>query len=173
MFPDDATAEAWFVKARWPNGIACPHCGSINVLTGAKHKTMPYRCREKECRKRFSPKVGTALESSNLGYQAWVIGIYLIATGLKGTSSMKLHRDLNIAQKSAWHMAHRLRIAWQQRNRQPYSGPVEADETYVGGKRANMPKAKRKAMDGRGPVGKTAVVGIKDRETNKVSATVV
>ena len=97
MCPDDTTAEAWFVKARWPNGIACPHCGSMNVLTGAKHKTMPYRCREKECRKRFSPKVGTALESSNIGYQAWVIGIYLIATGLKGTSSMKLHRDLSIA----------------------------------------------------------------------------
>ena len=58
MFPDDATAEAWFVKIRWPHGPGCPYCGSTNVLSGAKHKTMPYRCREKECRKRFSVRTG-------------------------------------------------------------------------------------------------------------------
>ena len=57
-FPDDATAEAWFIERRWPDGIHCPHCGSDNVQTGAKHKTMPYRCREKECAKRFSAKTG-------------------------------------------------------------------------------------------------------------------
>ena len=69
MFPDDATAEQWFVETRWSDGPACPHCGSTNVLSGAKHKTMPYRCREKECRKRFSVRTGTVMESSNLGYQ--------------------------------------------------------------------------------------------------------
>ena len=58
MFPDDAAAEAWFVKVRWPTGPACPYCGSVNVLSGAKHKTMPYRCRERECRKRFSVRTG-------------------------------------------------------------------------------------------------------------------
>ena len=61
-FPDDATAEAWFLERRWPSGIACPHCGSANVQTGAKHKTMPFRCREKECAKRFSAKTGTVME---------------------------------------------------------------------------------------------------------------
>ena len=100
MFPDNATAEAWFVKARWPEGVACPHCGSVNVQTGAKHKTMPYRCRD--CHKRFSARTGTALESSNLGFQTWMIAIYMLTTGIKGVSSMKLHRDLNISQKSAW-----------------------------------------------------------------------
>ena len=170
MIPDDATAEAWFAKARWPNWIACPHCGSVNVQSGAKHKTMPYRCRD--CRKRFSAKVGTALEGSNLGFQSWVIGIYLLATGLKGISSMKLRRDLNISQKSAWHLAHRLRKAWGE-DGSLFAGPVEADECYVGGKRRNMPLAKRKELDGRGPVGKVAVAGIKDRPTKLVRAKVV
>ena len=69
MFPDDATAEAWFVARRWPTGVACPHCGSLNVQTGARHATMPYRCREKQCAKRFSPKTGTVMEGSKLGLQ--------------------------------------------------------------------------------------------------------
>ena len=66
MFADDAAAQVWFVQTRWPNGPHCPYCGSINVLSGAKHKTMPYRCREKECRKRFSVRTKTPLDSSNL-----------------------------------------------------------------------------------------------------------
>ena len=71
MFPDDAAAEAWFVKVRWPTGPACPYCGSVNVLSGAKHKTMPYRCRERECRKRFSVRTGTVMQASNIAYQKW------------------------------------------------------------------------------------------------------
>ena len=102
MFPDDATAEAWFVARRWPTGVACPHCGSLNVQTGAKHATMPYRCREKQCAKRFSPKTGTVMEGSKLGLQVWMIATYLVSTSLKSVSSMKLHRDLTINQRSAW-----------------------------------------------------------------------
>ena len=170
LFPDDSTAEKWFVENRWPNGIACPTCGSVNVQTGAKHKTMPYRCRD--CRKRFSARTGTPLEASNLGFQTWLIAIYLIATSLKGVSSMKLHRDLEITQRSAWHLAHRLRQAWGT-DEFLFAGPLEVDETYIGGKRRNMPKSKRERMEGRGPVGKTAVAGAKDRATNKVSAQVV
>ena len=66
MFPDDATAEKWFVDQRWPDGALCPHCGSVNV-SRAKHPTMPYRCRERECRKRFSVRIGTAMQCSKLG----------------------------------------------------------------------------------------------------------
>ena len=172
MFPDDATAEAWFVAYRWPHGAACPHCGSVNVQSGASHPTMPYRCRERQCRKRFSVKTGTVMQASNLGYQIWAIAIYLCMTNLKSISSMKLHRDLNITQKSAWHLAHRLRKAFEA-NAGPFSGPVEVDETYFGGKRKNMSNAKRKTLEGRGAVGKTAVIGAKDRDTNKVSARVV
>ena len=104
MFPSDDAAEAWFIESRWPNGITCARCGSDNVQVHASHPTMPHRCRS--CRKFFSVKHGTAMESSKIGYQAWAIAIYIMATGLKGTSSMKLHRDLDISQKSTWHMAH-------------------------------------------------------------------
>ena len=171
MFPDDDTAEAWFVKARWPNVVACPHCGSVRVQLGAKHKTMPYRCREKECRKRFSPRTGTALEASNIGFKTWMIAIYLLATNLKGISSMKLHRDLDISQKSAWFLAHRLRQSWAS-NEEVFDGPVEVDETFVGGKERNK-HSRQKRRAGRGPVGKTAVVGVRDRTTKRVRAAVV
>ncbi len=171
-FPDDATAEAWFVSRRWPEGIHCPHCGSMNVQTGAKHKTMPYRCREKKCAKRFSAKTGTVMEGSKLRFQVWMIATYLLSTSLKSVSSMKLHRDLNINQRSAWFLAHRLRVALANREG-VFAGPIEADETYMGGRRTNMPKAKRKELTGRGTVGKTAVAGVKDRATNRVVAKVV
>ena len=172
MFPDDETAERWFTEQRWPNGVCCPECGSVNVQSGAKHKTMPYRCREKECGKKFSVKASTVMESSKIGYQDWIIATFEIMTSLKSVSSMKLHRDLGITQKSAWFLAQRLRVALSQ-DVPMFSGPVEVDETYFGGKRRNMSKSKRARLTGRGPSGKTAVVGAKDRRSNRVSAKVV
>ena len=151
MYPDDATAERWFAEQRWPEGSHCPYCGSTNVQSGAKHKTMPYRCREKECAKRFSVRTKTPMESSKLGFQVWAIALYQVTTNLKGVSSMKLHRDLGITQRSAWFLAHRLREAWKDNGPQ-FAGPVEADETYIGGQRKNMNRKKRKALKGRGPV---------------------
>ncbi len=175
MFPDDETAEKWFIEQRWPNGICCPKCGSLNVQTGAKHPTMPFRCREKECGKLFSAKVGTVMEGSKIGYQDWIIATFEIMTSLKSVSSMKLHRDLGITQKSAWFLAQRLRSALSQENAKLFSGPVEVDESYFGGRRRNMSTARRKALEdtGRGPVGKTAVVGAKDRATKQVAVKVV
>ena len=172
MFPDDEAAREWFTSRRWPDSPYCPYCGSFNVQSNIKHKTMTHRCRDCSKRPMFSLRTGTLMEGSNLTYRDWAIAIYLVSTNLKGVSSMKLHRDLGITQKSAWYLAHRLRKAFEPNNG-PFAGPVEADETYVGGKRKNMPKAKRNKLKGRGSVGKTAVVGAKDRATNAVSATVV
>jgi transposase-like protein len=87
---------------------------------------------------------------------------------------MKLHRDLGVSQPTAWFMLHRIRQAWSKSdNGTPLSGPVEIDETYVGGRRRNMPRSKRKELAGRGPVGKVTVVGAKDRATNRIHAEVV
>ena len=172
-FPDDVAAEHWFTEIRLPGGnIHCPHCGSVNIQNGTKHKTMPYRCRD--CRKWFSVKTGTVMLSSKLDYQVWAVASYLPTTGLKGQANIKLHRDLGITQKSAWHLAHRVRETWVKKGgetgRGGMAGPVELDETYIDGKRKNMPAAKRRSLKGRGTVGKTPVAGMKDRATNPVSA---
>ena len=91
---------------------------------------MPYRCRD--CRKFFSVKTKTLMHGSKLGLQTWAIAYYLVATGIKGVSSMKLYRDLGITRKSAWFLAHRIRETWA--NHQPgYTGPIEVDETWIGG----------------------------------------
>ena len=171
MFPDDTTAERWFAQQRWPEGLHCPYCGSTNVQSGAKHKTMPYRCREKECAKRFSGRTKTPMESSKLGFQVWAIALYQVTTNLKGVSSMKLHRDLGITQRSAWFLAHRLREAWKDHGSQ-FAGPVEVDETYFGGREGNKHSHKKQRL-GRGGIGKAVIAGAKDRDTNRVSAEVV
>ena len=175
MFPDNETAEAWFIQQRWPEGVCCPECGSLNVQTGCKHKTMPFRCKEKVCGRKFSTKTGSVMEGSKLGYQDWIIAMFLVSTNLKGVSSMKLHRDLGVTQKTAWFLSMRIRKALSRDNDAGtlFSGPVEVDETYMGGKRRNMSNAQRKELTGRGAVGKTAVVGVKDRATNQVAAKVV
>lgn len=168
-FPTDEAAEAWFVKQRWPDGIACPHCGDMDIQTGTAHPKMPYRCRG--CKKFFSVKTGMMMEGSKIGYQAWLIAVYSLTTNLKGMSSMKLHREIGITQKSAWLMAHKIREAWKD-DRTLFGGPVEVDETYVGGLEANK-HGDKKLKAGRGTVGKTAVAGVRDRETGKVRAAVV
>ena len=172
MFPDNAAAERWFIDQRWPDGICCHWCGSCRVQTGCAHRTMPFRCRD--CRKRFSVRTGTVMQSSKLGFQTWLVAMYLLTTSLKGVSSMKLHRDLGVTQKTAWHLAHRLREMWRRNGVDPFDGPVEADETYFGGKTKNMHEWQRVKRGGaRGTAGKVGVVGMKDQKTKQVRAAVI
>ena len=158
MFPDEKTAENWFVEVRWPNGVYCPYCGSINIQSGAKHKSMPYRCRDKTCGKRFSVKTKTAMESSKLGYQVWAIATYLLTTSLKRVSSMKLHRDLGVTQKTAWHLADRIRISFESDD-QSFEDIVEANESNFGSLEKNKPTEKKLYTRG-GVINKNSVVEI-------------
>ena len=161
MFPDEAAARKWFETARWGDQRVCPRCGSDKTKPVPSGKPMPYHCGG--CRQYFSVKTGTVMQSSNLPLRKWVIGIYLMSTSLKGVSSMKLHRDLGITQKTAWMMAQKIREGWVRGSSGPMGGTVEVDETYIGGKRKNMPTAKRAKLEGRGAVGKEAVIGAKQR----------
>ena len=171
VFPDDTTAEHWFETQRWgaEGATSCPRCNSDRVQPTETGKPMPYWCGD--CRCHFSVRIGTVMQRSKIGYQKWAIGIYLWATSLKGVSSMRLHRDLNITQKSAYFMAQRLREALADPTG-VMAGPVEVDETFIGGLEKNKHGSK-KLRAGRGTVGKAIVVGAKDRETKNISATVV
>ena len=170
MFPDEAAARTWFEAQVWPSGRHCPRCGSARTHE-ASHAKSPYRCTD--CRSYFSVKTGTAIEGSKVPLRKWVFAIYLEVTSLKGISSMKLHRDINVTQKTAWFMLHRLREAWAEDKTRRFDGPAEADETFIGGKRKNKPKHQRGGAKRTGIVDKTVVAGVRDRATNRISATVV
>ncbi len=175
-FTDDV-ATAFFVRMRWPDGVCCPHCGSTNVLHLPRQKR--WKCREKHPRAQFSAKVGTIFEDSPLGLDKWFVAIWLITNAKNGTSSCELARALDVTQKSAWFMLHRVRHAMHTGTFQKFAGEVESDETYVGGKASNMHLSRRREkIKGTGGVGKAIVHGMLARGSgkepcSKVKATVV
>ena len=138
MFPDEEAARKWFEDILWPDGVRnCPSCDSENTHE-CTHAKMPYRCRD--CRKYFSVKTSTVMAGSPLPLKKWVYAIYLDVTSLKGISSMRLHRDIGVTQKTAWFMLQRIREVLAHECGQAFVGPVEVDETYVGGRRKNSPR---------------------------------
>ena len=127
IFPNEESAVKWFKQIRWSTGErCCGHCGSVDTYKVKNAKPMPYKCRG--CGKYFSVRTGSMLESSRLPLRKWVFEAQLYVTNLKGVSSMNLHRDLNITQKTAWLIHHRLRDAWDESGLEKFVGAVDVNE---------------------------------------------
>ena len=163
-FPDNKSAEHWFNKERWKNGLERPHCESKRISEREVNGKNFYRC--KDCRRSFSTKTGSLMHDSKIGFREWAIAIFLVATNIKGTPSTRLAHDLGITQKSAWYMIMLVREAYSM-DTPKLKGQVELDETYFGGKKGNMPEHK-KLNKSRGPVGKATVVGAIEREPGNI-----
>ena len=154
MFPGEASATRWFETQVWGvdgDDRCCPRCGGFAIKSVPNAKPMPYWCRD--CRKYFSVRTGTLIERSKVPLRKWAIAIYLYLSGLKGISSMRLHRELGVTQKTAWFMLHRIRAACEQQG--PFEGEAEVDEGYFGGRAKNMHAHKRAKLTGRGTADKT------------------
>ena len=169
-FPDEESAEGYFAEKRWGKDGKdrfCPHCGSIKTVRTKDR--MPYRC--KDCRKRFSVRTGSILAESKVPLHKWLMAVYLLNTNLKGVSSMKLARDLGVQQRTAWFLAHRIRESMKEDTDFSLTRP-RLTKPISGGLEKNKHESKRK-HDGRGTKGKAVILGIKERESKKVTVKVV
>jgi transposase-like protein len=156
-FQDLDVANEFVAALRWPDGPECPSCG------GKEHSFLStrrlWKC--KACKRQFSVKVGTIFEDSPIPLDKWLASIWLIANAKNGISSHELGRSIGLTQKSAWFVLHRIRLAMQTRSFEMFSGEVEVDETFIGGKARFMHKNKRPRVPS--PLDKTAVLGILER----------
>ena len=166
LFPDEETAYAYIEKRLWPQGPICPRCkGSDSTTKRQGGRVGLYACNT--CERAFTVKIGTIFEDSHISMRQWLYGMYLVMTARKGVSSLQLAKEIGITQKSAWFLLSRLREACKQTG-VSLEGIVEVDETFIGGKEINKHKSKR-LNEGRGAVGKTAVIGMRQRGGNTIA----
>lgn len=169
----------YMVDRRWPDGVVCPTCGRTDpTFLKSQQK---WQCKSAHAKRQFSAKVGTIFEDSALGLEKWLPAVWLITNAKNGISSYELARSLGVTQKTAWFMLHRIREAMTSGSfikMGGQGGPVEVDETFVGGRIANMHRTVvRKKFKGIASQAhnqnKTVVMGMRDRETRQIRAKVI
>ena len=143
-FHDEEAAYAYVEARVWPQGPVCPRCKGgdrVGKLQGSSTRIGVHKCYA--CRKPFTVKVGTVFESSHVALHLWLQAMHLMCASKKGISANQLHRTLGVTLKSAWFMAHRIRLAMASGDILPPMGGegavVEIDETFIGQKK-DMPK---------------------------------
>ncbi|MFZ0994649.1 MAG: IS1595 family transposase [Candidatus Dormiibacterota bacterium] len=169
-FSDEAVCRDFMAQLRWPDGVVCPRCEATTIGFIASRSL--WRC--KACRYEFTVKKGTIFEDSPIPLSKWLPALWMYSSFKKGVSSHQLAKNLGVTQKSAWFMAHRIRLAMEIGNFEtPLSGEVEVDETFVGGLARFQHENRRKHI-GTGASGKTIVAGLLERgESSQVRASVV
>ncbi len=170
LFPNEQSAKKWFEHVIWQGrGPTCPKCKGHKHYTLTSDVSADYEC--VDCKYQYTVRIGTVMYRSKLPYRTWLYAIYLFTTSLKGVSSMKLHRDLGISQKTAWKLLQKIREGFAQGD-DLFTNIAEVDEMFVGGKESNK-HDKDKQNQGRGSVGKSIIVGVKERDSKKVKAKVI
>src|ERR1700759_1430517 len=155
-FKNEDTCITYLANSRWGETPCCPHCGN----TKAYVTNRGYKCAAKECHKKFTVTTGTIFENTKISLRLWFATIYLATAHKKGISSHQLSRDLNITQKTAWFLLHRVREKIQNTAPEMLTATVGVDETYIGGKHRNKHSRERKLLNekGTGAINKTPVV---------------
>lgn len=166
QFTDETAAIAHLEASRWPDGVSCPHCGSVDATRMAgKTQAGYFQCND--CRDKFTCRTGTVMERSHIPVHKWLLAIHLLTSSKKGMSAHQLHRSLGITYKSAWFLAHRIREAMRDDKPAPMGnngGPVQADETYYGN------TSKRAKHYKKGHSNKSGVIALVEPATGKARA---
>lgn len=157
FFKDEETCKVYLEQRRWGGTVACPFCGVINPY----RTNRGFKCRDKQCHKKFTVTVGTVYENTKIPLRTWFAAIYLCTSSKKGISSLQISRQLGITQKTAWFVLHRVREMLRAKAPHMLSDNIQIDETYVGGKEKFKHKNKRTSTSiGRNADTKTPVFGI-------------
>ena len=165
-FSSEEVCKAAIAQQRWGDGDAvCPYCGCSHTYMTAEGR---YIC--KECASHFSVTVGTIFENTKISLRKWFMAMYLISSHKKGISSCQLARDINVTQKTAWFILHKIRGLYGQSDATVLDGEVEMDEMYLGGREANKHESKRtEGTQGRSTKTKTPIFGMIERNGSVVA----
>jgi len=166
FFANPVNCREYMVSRRWPNGVACPQCGSDAVYFDSSRNG--WECKTRHSKRKFTLKTGTIFEDSPLGLDKWLPTVWMIANAKNGVSSHEIARAIGVTQKTAWFMLQRIRLAMQDEHGGggKLGGEVEVDETFIGGKARNMPRGQRERAMATGWKGKTVVMGLLERNTD-------